>query len=252
MNKILSVLLAGILILGSASFGRAEQKRGQGTMAEAKAMIEKAGQWFKKYGKEKILAEISRAGTEKRGQFIDRDLYVFAYDFRGVNVAHGANPKLVGRDLIDMQDADGRYLIRGLIDTARKGSGWYYYKWSNPITKKIEDKMAYVLKLDDNLWIGCGVYGKEVHRVVQKRIGVRIFFEQARYSESLRGIMDQLKKEGFKEPAVKFTVGNAKGSYVQAEELVKRFAASKLDLIVTLGTNATIAVTKKIKDIPAI
>jgi signal transduction histidine kinase len=51
-----------------------------------------------------------------------------------------------------------------LIGTAKKGSGWYYYKWSNPITKQIEDKMAYVMKLDTALWIGCGVYGKEATR----------------------------------------------------------------------------------------
>ncbi len=127
-------------------------------------MIEKAAGWFKKYGREKTLTEIVRAGTEKKGAFIDRDLYIFAYDFNGVSVAHGANPKLMGKNLIDMQDADGRYLIRGLMDTARKGSGWYYYKWSNPITKKIEDKMAYVLKIDNSLWIGCGVYGKEVSK----------------------------------------------------------------------------------------
>jgi signal transduction histidine kinase len=47
------------------------------------------------------------------------------------------------------------------VAAAKKGSGWYYYKWSNPITKKIDDKMAYVQKLADDLWVGCGVYGKQ-------------------------------------------------------------------------------------------
>jgi cytochrome c len=77
-------------------------------------------------------------------------------------LAHGANPKLIGKNLWDMQDADGKFLIQGLVETAKKGSGWYYYRWSNPITKKVEDKIAYVLKIDDSLWIGCGVYGKEI------------------------------------------------------------------------------------------
>jgi methyl-accepting chemotaxis protein len=164
MQKLLIGLLAALFLFVTGSFITAAQKNAQGTKEEAKAMVEKAAEWFKKYGREKTLAEITRAGTEKKGEFIYRDLYIFAYDFDGVVLAHGANPKLIGRNLIDQQDADGRYLIRGLIDTAKKGRGWYYFKWPNPITKKTDDKKAYVLKLDDNLWIGCGVYGKEAEK----------------------------------------------------------------------------------------
>jgi hypothetical protein len=117
------------------------------------------------HGREgRTLAEITLAGTDKKGEFIDRDLYVFVYDFRGVCLAHGANPKLVGRNLWDLVDADGSYLIRGLVETARQGSGWYRYKWSNPLTKKIEEKLAYVKKVDDGLWLGSGVYGAQVSR----------------------------------------------------------------------------------------
>jgi methyl-accepting chemotaxis protein len=57
-----------------------------------------------------------------------------------------------------MQDADWKYVIKGLIDTVKKGGGWFEYKWSHPQTKKIDDKAAYVQKADDNVWIGCGVY----------------------------------------------------------------------------------------------
>jgi cytochrome c len=162
MKKALVVMFVGLFLLGTMGFAIAEQKGSQGTKAEAKAMVEKAATWVKKYGKEKTLAEITRAGTEKKGEFLDRDLYIFAYDFNGVVLAHGANPKLIGKNLMDMQDADGKLLIKGLVETAQKGSGWYHYKWSNPITKKIDDKDAYVLKIDDGLWMGCGVYGKEV------------------------------------------------------------------------------------------
>jgi methyl-accepting chemotaxis protein len=133
----------------------------QGSRKEAQAMVEKGVRWVKEHGRERTLAEITRAGTEKKGAFIDRDLYLFAYDFQGLNVAHGANPKLVGKNLYDLADADGKFLIQGLIETARKGSGWYRYKWSNPLTKKIEDKLAFVMKVDDTLWLGCGVYGSQ-------------------------------------------------------------------------------------------
>jgi ABC-type uncharacterized transport system substrate-binding protein len=252
MRTVAVLLLASLILFGSVNVGLTRQKNGQGTRQEAKAMIEKAAEWYKKYGREKTLAEITRAGTEMKGEFLDRDLYIFAYDFNGVNLAHGANPKLIGRNLIDMQDADGRYLIRGLIDTARKGGGWYYYKWSNPITKNIEDKLAYVLKLDDTLWIGCGTYGKEALPFTVKKIGVLILFEEPRYDESLKGIREQLDRDGFGEPKTTVTIENAMGSQVKAAEMVKKFSAAKMDLIITLGTSATRAVTKDIKDIPVV
>ncbi len=254
MKKIWVVLLAGLFLFGSMSDVFAQQKSGQGTKEEAKAMVEKAAEWFKKYGREKTLAEIQRGGTEKKGAFKDRDLYIFAYDFNGVCVAQGDNPKLVGRNLFNWQDADGRYNIRGHIDLAsKKGSGWSpVYKWTNPETKKIEAKMTYIKKIDDTLWIGCGVYGKEAQPGPEKIIGVLMFSEQTRYNESLKGIMDQLKEDGFGEPQVTFTIENARGSYVKTAELAEKFAAAKMDLIITLGTSATVAVTKEIKDVPVV
>lgn len=254
MKKILAALVASLFLFGSVNFVFAKQKGEQGTKEEAQALVEKAAEWFKKYGKEKTLAEITRGGIEKKGEFRDRDLYIFAYDFHGVCLAQGDNPKLVGQNLFDWQDADGRYNIRGHIDVAsKKGSGWSpLYKWTNPVTKKIEAKMTYVKKIDDNIWIGCGVYGKEAQPWAEKRIGILMSFEQTRYDESLKGITDELEQGGFKKPAVTFIIKNAQGSHVRAAEQVSTLAAAKLDLIVTLGTIATIAVTKEIKDVPVV
>ncbi len=157
-----TIALASLLLLSTTAGAAspAKPKAEQGSREEAKAMTEKVAVWMKKHGKEKTFAEINRAATEKAGEFVDRDLYIFAYDFNGLVLAHGQNQKMIGKNLFDLQDADGRYLIQGLITTARKGSGWYYYKWANPITKMVDAKEAYVLKIDDGLWVGCGVYGK--------------------------------------------------------------------------------------------
>ncbi len=129
-----------------------------GTAPEAKALVDKAAAFIEKNGNAGGLAEITRA-ADKQGTLIDRDLYIFAYDFSGTVLAHGANKKLVGKNLFDMQDTDGKYVIRSLMDAAKQGSGWVDYKWSHPETKKIHQKRAYVVKIDDGLWIGCGAYG---------------------------------------------------------------------------------------------
>ncbi len=86
----------------------------------------------------------------------------------------------------------------------------------------------------------------------ETRIGILTFSEEVRYTDTQVGIIDQLKKDGFGEPAVKFTIENAKGSKAQTVELVRKFAAAKMDLIFTIGTTATIAVIREIKDIPVV
>jgi len=86
----------------------------------------------------------------------------------------------------------------------------------------------------------------------ERRIGILAYTEEARFVESQKGVMDQLKKGGFGEPAVKFTIENAGGSKMKAGEIAQKFAAAKMDLIVTISTSATIAVAKVIKDVPIV
>lgn len=86
----------------------------------------------------------------------------------------------------------------------------------------------------------------------EKKIGVLIFSEEVRYNESKNGILDQLKKDGFGEPAVKYTIENSEGSKAKAAEVAQKFAKAKMDLIFTIGTSAAIAVAKEIKDVPIV
>ena len=69
------------------------------------------------------------------------------YDGQGNNLAHN-NPKMVGKNLLDMRDVDGKYLIRDLIalGNSPSGTGWVEYKWPNPLTKIVEAKKTYVEK----------------------------------------------------------------------------------------------------------
>lgn len=85
-----------------------------------------------------------------------------------------------------------------------------------------------------------------------KRIGILTFSEEVRYDEARNGIIDQLKKDGFGEPAVQFTMENAEGSKAKAAELVQKFGAAKMDLIITLGTSAALAATREIHDVPIV
>ena len=64
---------------------------------------------------------------------------------------------MIGKNMMEMRDADGRYIIKGLLDASAKGPGWFDYKWPNPVTKSVESKSSYVERLDDMI-VGCGIY----------------------------------------------------------------------------------------------
>ena len=146
MKRILLVIL--ILVLGG-QFAFAG-----GSADEAKSLVQKAVSFIKANGKDKAFSEF----TNLQGKFIDRDLYIFVVNFKGITLAHGGNAKLVGKDMLGLKDADGKLFIQNFIEVAKsKGSGWVDYKWVNPVTKKIEDKSTYVQKVDD-YFLGCGIY----------------------------------------------------------------------------------------------
>jgi len=127
----------------------------RGTAAEASALIKKGIAYLKANGPEKSYA----AFNDPQGQFVDRDLYLFVFDMNGKTLAHGANKKLLDKNLIALKDADGKAFIKEFIDVANtKGKGWIDYKWPHPQTKAIENKSTYIEKLDDGTLIGVGIY----------------------------------------------------------------------------------------------
>ncbi len=86
----------------------------------------------------------------------------------------------------------------------------------------------------------------------EKKVGIILFNDQPRYVQNKNGVIDQLKKQGFGEPAVKFTVENAGGNKLKAAEVARKFAAAKMDMVIAIGTSAAVAAANEIKDIPVV
>ncbi len=85
-----------------------------------------------------------------------------------------------------------------------------------------------------------------------KKIGILAFSEQPRYLEAVRGITDKLQEAGLGEPQDEFMIENANANKAVAAELVKKFAAEKMNLIFTIGTHATLALMQEIKGVPIV
>jgi len=145
---------AGLLVAALfAALPAAAQDRG--TKDEAKAMVDAAVEHIKKVGAEKAYKDFS---TDKAA-WVKKDLYVVAFDAKGIALAHGANEKLVGKDLSALKDGNGVFILPGLQAAANKGGGWHDYEWPDPATKKIAPKSTYAKKLPvGEGFVGVGVY----------------------------------------------------------------------------------------------
>lgn len=133
------------------------QAADRATQQEAVDMIKKVVAFYKANGAEKTFAAVN----DPKGQFIYKDLYVFAGSIKpgGVTLAHGGNPKLLGKPLGEMRDGDGVFFVKKINEVAnsKEGKGWVDYRWPNPVTKTLEQKSTYVERVDE-IYFACGIY----------------------------------------------------------------------------------------------
>jgi hypothetical protein len=177
VKKILAVMMMSMAALLSASGDAAAQAQ-RGNLEEAKQLVHKAREFIRKNGREKAFAEINK----RDGQFVDRDMYIYVYDKNLKNLAHGGNSKLIGKDLADLRDPDGKYVNKGLLEAAQKGGGTYTFKFFNPASGKIEEKIGYA-EMEGDVMVGSGVYTAN-YAPIQRRAGLprgRSHHESARH-----------------------------------------------------------------------
>lgn len=157
VKKIFAIIALSGLPVGSqgvwAEDAKTPAKEEFGSPDEAKQLTESAVTFFKANGKEKSFA----AFNDPKGPFMKKDLYIFVIDDNGYTFTH-KNPNLVGKTMLHLKDADGKLMIKSIIEASKSKSGsWVEYKWMNPVTQKVADKTSYVVR-HDNLIFGCGAY----------------------------------------------------------------------------------------------
>lgn len=147
LKRILNPLITFLVLSVTASVNTSEAQK-------AVDLVKKAAEYMSVYGKENCMNELKK----KNGRFCKGELFVFAYDTTGVMIAHPKNHKLIGVNLIDVPDVEGKMYRREMIKIAKhKGCGWVDYKYQNPEKKQLEFIAAYVHQSGD-LVLCCGVH----------------------------------------------------------------------------------------------
>jgi cytochrome c len=124
---------------------------------DAIALVDKGAAFIKAHGKDEMIKRIAAKDPE----FVQPSLYLFMCDLKtGVLVAHPMNPALVGKDLTDVPDINGKKFRREIIELAAKdGKGWVDYAYKNPNNSKVEPKTTYVMRVGDVV-LEAGIYKK--------------------------------------------------------------------------------------------
>ena len=150
-KQVMAAALLGLAAVTGAAM--AEEKRV--TPKEAEAMVRKGVLYIKANPRDKAMADI----TDNKGQFVDRELYLTVYKMDGTALAHGANAKFVGKNMIELRDGNGKEHIRERMELAKtKTSFWQDFSFVNPVNKKMEPKQMYCERTDDMLVVCGGVY----------------------------------------------------------------------------------------------
>ncbi len=137
------------------------QSQDRGSLSDARNMAIKALQHVKTVGKEKAFSDFQ----DKQGPFIKNDLYVFVNDHKCTFLAHGTNPKLVGRNIWELINPSGRYACRDIAQGLKNQKTiWTEYIFNDPLTQKLAWKKTFSVKYQDMI-INVGAYNP-----VQKEI----------------------------------------------------------------------------------
>ncbi|MGB2971280.1 MAG: cache domain-containing protein [Candidatus Competibacter sp.] len=125
-----------------------------GTAEEAQVLVKKAIAHIQSAGPEKAYADF----TAKNPEFVNKDLYVFVNDVKGNTLAHGTNEKLVGRNMSDLKDVDGKAFLNEISEKAKTQDSFSVdYKFTDPVTKKILPKTIFCERLKDTA-VCSGIY----------------------------------------------------------------------------------------------
>ena len=148
-----NVMTAAALVLGATLGLSAAAQEVRVTPKEAEAMVKK-GVVAIKANRDQALKEMS----DKNGPYVDRELYLTVYKMDGVALAHGANAKFIGKNMIELRDANGKAHIQERLELVKtKSAFWQEFTFLNPLNKKIEPKLMYCEKADELVVCG-GIY----------------------------------------------------------------------------------------------
>jgi signal transduction histidine kinase len=104
--------------------------------------------------------DAARLAFDADGDFKYGEIYVNVVSDKGVRLIYPPKPAGENMDVLQAQDVDGKFIIKDILALAQsKGEGWTEYRWPNPTTNKVAEKMTYVRSVPErNVIVYVGMY----------------------------------------------------------------------------------------------
>lgn len=166
MNHLKSVHLVAMLIVGimislvagtaiSSEVGKTAMKSNMAAQQECILKCQAAKTTILKDG---LAATIKKINMKDKA-YVSDVTYVFVMKIDGTMMGHPYKPNLIGKNLIDTKDKAGKYFFKEFVKVANeKGSGWVDYTWPKPNEEKQSPKTSYILRVNDTVFVGAGIY----------------------------------------------------------------------------------------------
>ncbi len=140
VGLILGVSLIGLALVVANSLHTLRQQLYSDREQRVRAVIEVADSLVARYAAEakagRMTQEQAQQGARDSISALRHsgDEYFFILDQKGLTIAHGVNPQLVGKDLTGAKDPNGVYFINAMLKAARDnpGGGFASYAWPKP------------------------------------------------------------------------------------------------------------------------
>lgn len=180
-NWTLLLFSAILLLTPGPAAGRDSGKTGQYLYEDTKrlvTLVEDAAALMEKKG----TAAFREFGV-KGSRWLNENYYLFVYDISGTCLFQPINPKLVGKNLIQFRDMNGKPIVRTITDIGRRperdASDWMFYLWEEGTQFLPRWKRAYVRKAiapDGKVYlVGSGSYDLKIEKAfVKARVGLAV------------------------------------------------------------------------------
>ncbi len=169
IQLISAVALVGLLILSVISLFHLKNSLLEDRKNKTKNLIEVAVGVMTHYQQQQASGKLDEADAQKkaidtlRNLRYDKGDYYFIYRTDFINVLNPAKPEFEGQDKRELKDANGKFLIKELMQAANDGGGFVDYWFPRAGSSTPEQKLSYAVLFKPWNWvIGTGIYIDDV------------------------------------------------------------------------------------------
>jgi methyl-accepting chemotaxis protein len=175
LNRVFSrILLLAVLASLLALIGFMIIHQGQGQLFEQKKsdirhVVEVAAGVVADFDKRATAGEMTREQAQEQAKRALSAMryegleYLFVTSADGTNLVNPAVPKLVGTDMSNLRDPNGKYFVREIMEIAKNGRGFASYSYPKPPSTEPTPKISYVIGYQPWGWaIGTGVWSTDI------------------------------------------------------------------------------------------